>query len=198
MKQIGRGWQYTAYDIGNGRVYKKYNNVFTAYWVILCDCFPYQRHKLHKLPSYYKGCKETARESIKKISNTGVERWMLGNPKVLNEFDYEQDKVIPIHQYFEMVDVTKGKEIIDRFIEFNKILVAHSLIDKSFNMTKNFGVDEQNRIVLIDLGELYSSETEIKKQIKKQMWRLPYVAKVIPDPLRPYFLKRMDGEFNNE
>lgn len=197
MKIIGRGWQYTTYDVGNGRVFKKYNSLPVAYIIMLRDCFPYKRNKLWKLPGYYKGCKETARDSMNKISNTKVEKWMLGNPKVLNELDYEQDKVIPIHQYFKEVNIAKGKQVIDQFVEFNKLLVGCSFIDKSFNITKNFAIDKNERIILLDLGELFSSEDGIKKQIERKMWQLPYVVNPIPAPLKSYFLESMDNEFTS-
>ena len=192
MKVLGRGWQYTVYDLGNGRVLKKYNSLLTAYMIMLRDCFPYVRDPIWKLPSYYCGCRETALSSIKKISDNSLEVWMLANPKVLNDFDYEQDRVIPIHDYFQQASSEDGEKIIDSFVDFNKLLVANLLIDKSFNITKNFGIDKLGRVVLIDLGELYSSKAGIEQQIKKRIWHSLYVIKPIPTKLRPYFLAKMD------
>ena len=159
---------------------------------MLRDCFPYIRDPIWKLPSYYRGCRETALSSVKKISDNSLPVWMLANPKVLNDLDYEQDQGIAIRDYFQKVSFEDGKKIINSFVDFNKLLVANLLIDKSFNITKNFGIDKLGRVVLIDLGELYSSKAGIEQQIKKRIWHSPYVIKPIPTKLRPYFLEKMD------
>ena len=44
---------------------------------------------------------------------------------------------------------------------------------ESFNIAKNFALDAQGRIILMDLGELYSSEAAIKKQIQERIWSYP-------------------------
>lgn len=197
MKKIGRGWQYTTYDLGNGRVLKKYNSKFIGYVHIFLECFPFNKEPIWKIPRYYRGCKNTALDSIRKISISSIiPEWMMGNPKILNSLDYEQDKLIPIHDYFKNCDLEKGKKVIDLFIEFNKILVENSLIDKSFNVGKNFALDKDGRVVLMDLGELYSSPVSIQKQIKNRAWAKEYVLKPIPKNLRSYFVEKMDIAFN--
>jgi hypothetical protein len=196
MKRLGRGWQYTTYDLGNGRVLKKYNHPFIAYLIMLRDCFPYIRNPLWKLPAYYRGCKLTARDSMEKIQHPVLELWMMGNPRVLNGLDYEQDKVTPLLKYFRTINAERGKVVIDAFVGFNRMLVDKRLIDKSFNITKNFGIDSLNRIVLIDLGELYSSDAAIRKQLQNRAWASFYVTKDVPRSLRRYFLQKMDAAFS--
>ena len=154
MKVFGRGWQYTTYDLGGGRVLKKYNSLAQAYVVMFADCLRYGQPTPLKIPRYHKGCKETAMDSMKKVSNGPLESWMMGNPKVLNSLDYEQDTLTPLHEKLADAGTTEGKKIVDDFVAFNKLLVERSLIDKSFNITKNFGIDAQGKVVLMDLGEL--------------------------------------------
>ena len=108
MKKLGRGWQYTTYDLGNGRVLKKYNSRMVGYIFMIKECLPFRNHPLWKLPSYYNGCKQTALESIKKISDPVLEAWMMGNPKILNSLDYEQDKLIPLHDYVVSSSIEEG------------------------------------------------------------------------------------------
>ena len=64
MRLLGQGWQYTVYDLGNGRVLKQYNTKFAAYCVMLKACFPFTKNPLWELPKYYRGCKQTALDSI--------------------------------------------------------------------------------------------------------------------------------------
>lgn len=195
MKKIGRGWQYTTYDLGTGRVLKKYNSKLIGYTHMFKACFPFKTEPIWKLPAFYKGCKETALDSMKKIPFTSLESWMMGNPKILNTLDYEQDKLKPLHDYFEESSEDESKKIIDLFVSFSKLLAEKRLIDKSFNISKNFGLDTLGRIVLLDLGELYSSEAAIKKQIKDRVWAAHYVVNPLPEALKEYFVKSMDAVF---
>jgi len=195
MKLLGRGWQYSTYDLGNGRVLKKYNSVPTGYWHVFKTCFPFNNDRVWKIPEFYRGCKETALDSIKKLPNVPLESWMMGNPKVLNALDYEQDKLLPLHDHFEIVDSEVGKRTIDAFVQFNRLLVNNSIIDKSFNITKNFALDAQGRVVLMDIGEVYTSSVSIDKQIRERVWTAYYTVDPLPVPLRDYFVESMDREF---
>lgn len=198
MKKIGQGWQYTTYDLGNGRVLKKYNSKLIGYIHMFKICFPFKNDPIWKLPEFYRGCKETARDSIKKVQNPILESWMMGNPKILNELDYEQDKIIPLHVALSKSEEEKGRKIIDDFIKFNKTMLERSIIDKSFNITQNFALDKNDRIILMDLGELYSSREAIDKQIKDRAWAKHYVINPLPIYLRDYFVNKMDEEFGDK
>lgn len=46
MKKIGAGWQYDVYDLGNGRVLKKFHLPIKSYWVILKAIFPFKEDSL--------------------------------------------------------------------------------------------------------------------------------------------------------
>ena len=146
MKFIGRGWQYTVYDLGNGRVLKKYNTHFQAYWVMLRQNFPYIGYPIWKFPSYYRGCRNTALGSIKKIKDTKLDLALFGNPKILNELDYEQDKVTPLHEHFDGISLENGKAVIDKFVKFNLFLMENHLIDKSFLVGKNYAINSNGEI----------------------------------------------------
>ena len=187
MKKLGQGFQYTTYDLGNGRVFKKYNSKLTHYIHVFI------KDRIWNLTKYYRGCRIKALQSIQIIPKTSLEPWMLGNPKIINELDYEQDKLIPLHTIFASTDEKGGRNIIDSFIDFNILLIKNKVIDKSFNITKNFGLDNKNRIVLMDLGELYTDKEKIQEQIKNRVWEKPYVLNYIPHKLRLYFTHKMNG-----
>ena len=103
MKTLGRGWQYTVYDLKNRRVLKRLNSPFATYSVMLRDSFPYIHHPLWNMPRLYEDAKKAAISSIQKIKHNTLEPWMLANPAVLSDSSYEQDKVIPLlpslHQF---------------------------------------------------------------------------------------------------
>lgn len=195
MKVLGRGWQYTTYDIGNNRVLKKGHSGLLTLLIILRDCFPYLRHPVWTIPREFFNCRKSTRDSITKISNNSLEPWMLGNPRILSSDTYEQDKVTPLARYFRNVSVEDGENIIDAFVAFNTNLIRNSIIDKNFDIANNFGLDSAERIILMDLGELYTAAEEIDAQIQKRIWRAPYVMNCLPTELRPYFVEKMDEAF---
>lgn len=193
MKKIGRGWQYTVYDIGNNRVLKRWNNRSVAYLEMLRSCFPYVKNPIWKFPYYYKASISTATNSLRRLKNVKVEQKFFGNPSYTNNnLDYEQDKLLPVSIYFENNLIEENRLIIDKFVEFNKILIENRCIDKSFNIGKNFSLDKDNEIVLTDIGELYFTTESIQKQIDKKAWSAYYVLKTIPKNLREYFLYKME------
>jgi len=74
--------------------------------------------------------------------------------------------------------------------------MGYGFIDKSFNITKNHGIDAEENIVLIDLGELLFDENKKQRQIKNRAWIKYYVVDHLRGKeLQDYFIKRMDEEF---
>jgi len=198
MKFIGRGWQYTVYDLGNGRVLKKYNTRSQGYWIIFKQCFPYINYPIWKIPDYYNGCKNTALDSIRKIKTTNVNMSLFGNPKIINDLDYEQDKVIPLSVYFKSLSFEQGVVLINKFIGLNLLLIKKRLMDKSFLIGKNYGINKNGEIILTDIGELYSAPASIKRQIELKPWDIYYVTSTIPKRFRKYFVEQMNTRIRFE
>ncbi len=117
---------------------------------------------------------------------------MFGNPKILNDLDYEQDKAIPLSAYFKTLSLEQGKNTIDKFIDLNLVLIKNRLIDKSFLIGKNYGINSIEQIILIDIGELYSAVESIKRQIEIKPWDIGYVTSTIPKRFRKYFVEQMN------
>ena len=115
MKKIGEGWQYSVYDLQNGRVFKKFHSPMKIYWVILKDIFPFHDDPLTKLYSYARNSKRKALASIEILKNIEISSAWLGNPKFLNGLDYEQDKARPLHDVFANSDTESIKLIINKF-----------------------------------------------------------------------------------
>jgi len=193
MKKIGRGWQYTVYNLGDDRVLKRCNNKLTAYFIMMLDCFPYIRNPIWKFPSYYASSILNAKNSLQKLKGTNLDKKLFGNPRYLNNgLDYEQDKLKPLDIQLKIITSNEGRKIINNFIDFNKLLIQNGCIDKSFNIGKNFALDKEGNIVLSDIGELYFSKEAIEKQINKKAWTAHYVIKHIPKELRNYFIDNME------
>jgi hypothetical protein len=192
MRKVGKGWQYTVYDLGNGRVLKKLNNKFDAYCMMLKGCFPYLR--VWKFQNYYQSSINMATNSIRNLKKLAIDQEVLGNPNFFeNSLDYEQDKIIPVDTYLKNISLNKGRKLIDDFLDFNRFLIQNGFIDKSFALGKNFGVNLKGKIILSDLGELHFSPELIQKQISNRAWTADYVTKALPKNLRKYFLEKMES-----
>ena len=196
MKKIGEGWQYSIYDLENGRVQKKFHSPVKSYWVILKTIFPFHDDSLRMIPGFSKSMKRKALASFEILSKKKIPPAWLGNPTFLKNLDFEQDKARPLHDVFENADATEIKKHIDAFIIFNKQLMGKGVIDKGFNITKNYGLDKSGNIILIDIGELFDEPLRIKKQLVDRAWDKHYVAGCIKNSeAREYFIKQMDEHF---
>jgi len=101
--------------------------------------------------------------SLHFLEENNIDKSLCGNWVKKDGLDIEQDKVIPISEYLKRCAISEGKNIINEFIALNKVFVRKGFIDKSFNICKNFGIDEKNNVILIDIGELYNDIHEIKE-----------------------------------
>jgi len=196
MEKIGQGWQYTTYDLNNGRVLKKSHSTLKSYWVILKDIFWFREDPLIRTRSYVKNSKIKAQASFRILKENRIPSAWIGNPKLLNGLDYEQDKARPLHDVFADSDTASIKLIIDQFVVFNKGLLKLGIIDKSFNITKNFGLNKKGDIILMDIGELFDDPERIRKQLIGRAWDKRYVSGCLQDKeAQEYFIKKMDENF---
>jgi len=196
MKKIGQGWQYTVYDLENGKVLKKFHSWAKAYVVIFKEIFPFNDDSFFEIPSFIKDMKIKVDDSLRIIKTKNIPKEWMANPKFVNKYDFEQDKVIPLHDIFEKLNTEESKGIINQFVDFNKKFLEIGVIDKSFNITKNYGINLTGDIVLIDIGELYDDKELIAKQFKNRVWDKSYVSGCIKDEeVQKYFIQQMDKNF---
>jgi hypothetical protein len=199
MKKIGQGWQYTTYDLKNGRVLKKFHSWPKAYFVILREIFPFKNDSFFKIPSFIKEVKDRADDSFELLKRKNIPQEWMANPRFVSKYNFEQDKVTPLHDLFEKLNIEESKKIIDKFINFNKKILEIGVIDKSFNITKNYGINVVGNIVLIDIGELYDNRELIDKQFKDRAWDKSYVSGCLKyEETRQYFIQEMDKNFYKE
>ena len=201
MKKLGAGWQYTAYDLGNGRVLKKYNAWPTSFRIIVRDLssrlfnpelFLSELRKFPKIPQYITNLRIKAQDSIEALNRLSLPCAWFANPRFLDGLDYEQDKVAPLHSLFEQQPIEASKHAIDCFVAFNQRLLAHGIADKFFNCPYNFGVNTEGDVVLMDIGELITDTERIRRQIESRCWAVGYPSKFIQNKeLRAYFNEQM-------
>lgn len=65
MKKIGEGWQYSVYDLGNGKVLKKFHSTLRSYWVIFKTIFPFKDDPIWMIPKFSRSMKKTHFDHLK-------------------------------------------------------------------------------------------------------------------------------------
>lgn len=191
MKQIGQGWQYTTYDLKNGRVLKEFNSFLSSFFIIILDTFNFADFRIWLIPRYLREIKTDARFSLEIIKSRDLDPAWFGNIKVLEGLDIEQDMIEPLHVLFRVLNEIKCREIIDKFIDFNKKLLDKGIGDKTFNIAKNFGLNKNGEVIFMDIGEIYEGE-KLAEQIRKKVWTRKYVVSYVPDHSQQYFLDKME------
>ncbi len=196
MKYISRGWQYTVFDSGNGRVFKRYNNVLESFFVMIISSINNRRLPQISFVGNYLAGKRCALNSLKIIQQTSLDKKYFGNPKIAEDgLSYEQDICIPLTEYFKNNTLEDSKNKINDMALFGKFLFEHSIIDKYFNMANNFGVDREGGIVLLDLGEIVTEKEEIKRMVERKEWSTQNVLNKFPTNLRTHYVEAMDKAF---
>ncbi len=192
MKKLGGGWQHVVYDMDNGRVYKKFRSPLNRFFHI----------GFHSEMSFLDISKESKRmvlevtRSFEILKQNKIPRELIGNPELLPNFDYIQDKVIPLQIVLNEYDTERAKEVVDEFIALNKKMLNDGFIDLSFKIAVNFGLNSRGQIILTDIGEIVTDPLRIIKQRKERDWHSDYVCDQIKNTeVRKYYQGQMDLHF---
>ncbi len=192
---IGKGWQYTVYDLGNDRVYKSFNSYQDSFKIILRDWW----FAFWKVLILVKEMKNNATKSLNFLDQFLIQHPMqavlFGNLKRIGELDIEQDKVIPLKIYLKNCSAEESKIIIDKFVELCRLFFKYGFMDKSLKVGENFGIDKNGQIILMDIGEIWFDEKSVERQIKNRVWTSWWWMRCIPRSLRKYYVQEMDKVF---
>jgi hypothetical protein len=197
---LGRGWQYSTYDLGNGRVFKKRNSRSIAYWVMFRSYLSDPTMEFPQFEKHYRSADKNIIDSFRKIKDMQIDPALIGHPTFFDGTNnYEQDYVESIASYLSHVSFDEAKKLIDRFIVFIDELIEIRFVDKSFNMGGNFGIQKDGSFVMTDIGEVYSVPANIQKEIARRPWAQSYVYASLPTKeIQTYFIAAMDAHFNTK
>jgi len=153
-----RGFFYTVYDMGNGRVQK----------IEKPRIVQYLKHFFFagRLP---KEVRKSADISYKVIGSS-IDPALLAHPKIESDRSYSQDKVLILEQYIPSHTLEENKKIIDLYANHILETWKNGFSDKIFNFTHNCGIDARGKIVLVDFNEITFNKEEVRSLINKQRW----------------------------
>lgn len=170
---IDHGWQYTVYDLKNGRVLKMKKSLIQAYLT-----FAKQRkyksrsatmetvfEKIMKQPSLFISLFQNIHvrfphsiNGLRSKIEDGVDASMFGNPIFFPSMHYEQDKVQIVGSFINEIDEQRQKEIVSMFVERTLELWRYGICDISFAVVRNYGIHD-GVLRAIDLGDFTFNQT---------------------------------------
>lgn len=191
MKEIGRGWQFAVYDLGEGRVLKRPLTGFERFLRV-------GRQMLFRnplaIPSEVRRVRTDMRDSLEIVRNSRgrLPPHLLGNPIIGDDDSYRQDKAAVLAERFSEATAAESFRIIDAYTELTRELWKYGVADRVFNFTINNALDSSGRVILIDLGELTDSKEKVRKHIETKAWLRHFSYRSLPDELKRYFASAMD------
>jgi hypothetical protein len=200
MKLIGKGWQYRVYDIGGGRVRKiKRTPIDSFCRIFFMPKVVEKNRKMRFNPVLsYREMRRISRESDENMQQfkeilPSMPAYLTGNIRLLDGINYEQDYAIPLLQYFEEHNDSENKKILTQYVQLILELWQYGCSDKIFNFATNSGIDSQNRVIQIDVGELDFEREAVAERVQNKEWlsRASYIYST--DGMKRFFADEMNA-----
>lgn len=187
MKKIGQGLQFNVYEKG-----KKVIKIPTSKFQIKLKLILWMPWLLFRLSKLEKEARKVIKEriaTIKEVRKKKIKSFLLANVNIKKNW-IEQDRVKPLGKYLKNSD--NWKEIIDNYINFIFEGWKYGFSEKTYNFTTNNGVDEKDRIVLTDIGELSFKKYDVEKAINTKRWEKSWTFKWdLPKRIKEYYDEQM-------
>lgn len=200
MHQIGQGYYYNVYDLENGRVFKKR----TSHLVRIKKLLKWYGKTLLKIVGilflYPKHARAAHHSLIRSVKTSKLNLAIFGNPIFKTRFEYEQDKAIPLEDYFKNHTLDENKVRFDEYPLLLHALWKYGISDIVFNFTLNNGVSlKTNKLIYIDFNEFTDSKEKIREFIKTEKWCTQASLRDMPDgELKQHIILKMKEEITED
>jgi hypothetical protein len=199
MKLIGKGWQYRVYDIGDGRVRKiKRTPIERFCRIFFMPKVVEKNRKMRFNPVLsYREMRRISRESDENMRQFKeilpfLPAHLTGNILLFEDINYEQDYVTPLLQYFEEHNDSENKKILTQYVQLILELWQYGCSDSIFNFATNSGIDSQNRVIQIDVGELDFEREAVAEKVQNKQWLSQASYIYSTDDMKRFFANEMD------
>jgi len=186
---IGQGWQYTVYDLGD-RVRKIPHSREETEQILFSRGRKYKEGELEIIVDNIIRSRE---ESIAGLQKRKINQALLGNPIFLDNEIYLQDKAVPLRDKFSEFreNIKEGHQLINEYTQFIFECWKNGFSERTYNFTINNAYNHRG-IILIDLGEIAFSKGSIKNNIEEERWLKSWSFQKELDPkLKRYYKKQM-------
>lgn len=114
-------------------------------------------------------------QSVEAIFNSGIPLEFFANPKLLSANTIHQDRVVIIENILNTeIDL---KNLFSKCIQSYTKLWEYGLYDTSWNFTINCGINKDDAVVFIDIGECATNFKTLSIMIKEKRWQKSYSFK---------------------
>lgn len=189
MKKIDRGLFYKVYEYDKNNVIKKRTSNKEKFFILL-SWLDFKNLNKKSIKKY----NELFENSIIKIKEKlyFIDKNILGNPKFENDFEYIQDKVIILKDYFEKCNLEEKKKLIDEYIKLIFKTWKYGFSDITFNFTIDCGINKNKNLVLVGFSELTFSKKKLIEIINNKKWEKQHSC------LRDFKNKKLKQYFKEE
>ena len=166
MKKIGQGLQFNVYENGS-----KVVKTPTSKFQIKIKLLLWTPSFLLKPSELEKEAKRTIKEReevLQEIQNRRFKPSLLAN-LVFRENEIEQDRVTPLGIYLKNYDGARKR--IDEYINFIFDCWRNGFSERTYNLTINNGVSVEDKVILLDFGEITFRKFDVERAIKIKRWR---------------------------
>jgi len=199
MRKIGQGWQYTVYDMDNGRVRKQtYSPVLQYLYILKNNIFNWSifseaKKGMHRVRKMEKASNDYIQSILPRLDSG-----LLGHPTFFTD-GYEQDKSIILGDILKKCSLSEGKEIFDSYIELIYNTWRYGFADTVFNFAVNNSLNMDHNVIQIDFGELIFDKSEIEQNIKNKSWLRSASYTMFPEgELKSYYRNLMERKLTLE
>jgi hypothetical protein len=195
MQKIGEGYYYFVYDIGNNKVLKKQKSNFRIFVFVL---FANRFNLVNTIIEFRKAIKAIPLiESVyKRVSSSGINLSLLGNPKFFEGISYEQEKVNIIRDIMGNLSNDEFGNLISLYIGLVKELWKYGLHEEIFNFQLNNGINKNGDFVLIDFNEIIFDKETILRDIQNKVWLQRAAYYFLDDIRKKIYSESMEKEIN--
>ncbi|MCA9388271.1 hypothetical protein KC644_00740 [Candidatus Berkelbacteria bacterium] len=194
MKKIGQGLQHEVFEYGSDRVIKYPRTMLS----LLKDDFSknpllvFNFKKILRIMNNYKSLNEL-RSLSRAIVSRNVNLGLLGNP-IFEGDKIIQDKVEVLSEVFGKGE-EKDRILIDRYIESIYETWQSGFSDRVYNLLSNSGLNKNDKVVLLDFGEITFNKSDVENDIKQQKWKeASNFKKDLPKSIKGYYQEKMSKE----
>lgn len=189
-------------------VYKTLHTIEKSAAIYRSYGYGFVNRDLHKLASetlnHAKRSLDGVRSILKKYPELAP---TFANPVIEKDLNYRQDKVTVMGTALHRVGRAQGRKYIDEYIDLLLFHASYGLADPILQMGTNYGVDKDDKVVLIDIGELTFGKETAMTAARTKVWRKAdtyyspsrlHNKYIIPLLLKPYYRRQMLDRFTAE
>lgn len=192
MDVIDQGAQYKVVDLGSGRVRKIPQTRAESQAVIESWYAPRKAPDNELAINYIQSTINSAKTVRSLLLKYPEISYSFGNPDFEIKGQYTQDKLPVLSNVLKKNSLQAGQLLIDNYINLILLHWQYGISERVFNCTVNNGVDNRDRIILLDFGEITTDKERVASGIVSQRWLKSWSYKnSLPEELREYYAHSM-------